>query len=662
MPIPQKFLNAIQDVKSEEHAALLKEGKRLINISRSEMSKNYTKWDQNDAVFRSRRASDKEDRSAVDKGQPQKMIVGLTQAQVMTFVAFCVMGVTQNQRFFELEPVGSEDNPLREPMELILERDTRKNHWSTFLVQFFLDIGKFAIGAAEICYKEDYRYIRLPQTETTADAFGGQSEKTTDSWVKIPTFCGNRVVNISPYRFYPDTRVPLPRYQEGEFCGSEDFWSLSSLQSDASGLFNLDVIPKMDNKQIETRKKITRGDWSGFELRENPQVSTNDPAAADVNAYVKSGSVAVTKIVLDMIPAEFTVQGKKAVLGPEKFPVRYILWYGNDATILKFEEATYLHHQFPYILGEFLPDQHQTINEGLADNCDQVTSLITWLINAHVTSVRSTIDSKFIVDPAGIDIKSLESRSPYIFLRKNASQTGIDRYIKQFQVTDVTQMFMDDAGKLKTLLEAITGFSEMMQGQSSAGRRSATQDRVVAQSGSARGKCTLMGIWDLAFEPLGKQLLINNRQEMDFDTFSRIVGKVPTDKINPDTQMAWTSEELYALFHADPLTLATDEQFFTFDGTLPSEKSYLAQSLQEILMQMLQNPQIAAVMGYGPAQFRQLFDDIYNLRGVTPGMLPPSNPLPAPPQMGTQIPGQPPTPPESNVLPMQPATPASASV
>jgi hypothetical protein len=637
---------------SSEHEALLRHTKKLVDISRGDMAKNYDAWDAHDAVFRSERRVDKEDRNAEAKGQPKKLIVPLTFSQIMTFVAFSCMSVTQNRRFFELEPTGTEDNPLEEPIELILERDLRRNQWQSFLVQFFLDIGRFSLGAAEVCYKEDYRYMRVAQSEMQSGAFGVETEKQTNDFQKIPTFIGNRVYPVSPYRFLPDTRLSLTRYQEGEFCGSEDMFSLSSLRAMGDICFNLDFIPKMSEEQYKTRRKNSRIDL-GPETRENPNLGSSD--GGGTGGYVTSGPVVVTKMVLDVMPKDFEVQGEKGakVLGDENFNVRYIVWLANDKVVIRFEEAYYLHCQFPYICAQYLPDQHKNVNEGLADICDQMTNLITWLINAHVTSQRASVESKFIVDPAGIDIKSLESRSPYIFLKRNASQTGVDRYIKQFTTQDTTQGVMQDVGVLDTLLEKVSGWSSQMQGQYSTGRRSATQDRVVAQGAGARGKTTLGSIWDSAFEPLGKQLIANNRQEMDKETFLRIMGKREWP-VNPEippqvdpmsgqpVPTRFTDDEMFDLFKADPIAIATSEDFFVFDGTLPSEKAFLAQSLQEILMSLLSNPEVAQVLGFGPEQVKELFHQIYLLRGVTPARLPTAGAAPAAPQSPEGAAAQPP--------------------
>lgn len=616
------------------HDALLKHAKGLIEQSRREMGKFYSTWDYHDQVFRSRRVMDKEDRSANAKGQPSKLIVPLSFSQIMTFVSFAVMTVTQNHRFFELEHEGNKEPMLKEPLELILERDCRRNKMTSFLVQFYLDFARFWLGCAEVCYKEEYRMMRMPKQETMPGAFGVPNTVESNDFVKVPKFIGNKIYPVSPYRFFPDTRLPLTRFQEGEFCGSEDMFAYAMLKSDTDNLFNLDFIPKMSETEYNNRRQNTRVDVMDF-MPSRTQPQGGQDSIGDPTSLVRSGSVVVTKLVCDITPKNFKINDEN-VLGDLPFPIRYIIWYANDKTIIRFEEAQYLHGQFPYICAQYLPDQHKTINEGLSSVCDQITNLITWKLNAHITSNKNSLDSKWIVDPAGVDIKSLESRSPYIFLRKNASNTGIDRYIKQFITTDVTAGTMTDVGALKELLETITGISGQMQGQYSDGRRSATQDRVVAQGASARAKTTLGTSWADAMEPLGRQLVANNRQEMDFDTFSKIVGE-QNDPAKPSV------EELFFAFKATPEDIALGEDFFVFDGTLPSEKAFLAQSLQEVLLTVMSNPAIMQVLGYGPEQIRFLFNEMYELRGVTP----PSLPDPTPPPQAGQPGGQ-----AQNVLPI----------
>lgn len=634
------FRKKLETPDSPEHVALLRHVKGLIDISRGDMCQNYSTWDEHDEVFHAYRKPDKEDRASAEKGQPKKMIVPLTFSQIMTFVAFSIMSITQNRRFFELEPTGTEDNPLEEPMELILERDLRKNQWSTFLVEFFLDIGRFGLAAAEVCYVEENRMIRVAQEEPVTGAFGVESTKKTNAFQKIPVFLGNKVYSISPYRFFPDTRIPRSRYQEGEFCGSEDEFSLAGLQSQGPDFFNLDKIKKFTLDDYTKRRDKSRVEFIGPANRENPNLGGDTDTTGKQTNMVKSGPVCVTKCVFDIKPKNFKVgDSTDSPLGDEDFPVRYLCWYANDQTIIRFEEFYCLHFKFPYIMGQYLPDKQTELFMSLSDVCDQLTNLVTWKINTHLASQKNSVESRYIVDPAGIDMASLESRSPYIKMKRAASQQDVRRYITQFKTEDVTAGVFQDVAFIENLVEKVSGWSAQMQGQYSQGRRSATQDRVVAQGAGARGKTTLSSIWDTAFEPLGKQLIANNRQEMDEDTFNRIMGTrtwpmksldpaqpttidPATGQAIPAQPMPYTTSEIFTMFKSDPIGIATSEDFFVFDGTLPSEKAFLAQSLQEIWMSLITNPVVAQIMGYGPAQMKELLNQIYLLRGVTPARLP----------------------------------------
>lgn len=657
MPDLDSFTKKLQNTSSKEHGKLLAYAKDKIELSRRAMSSHYSKWDEHDAMFRTWRHWDKEDRAAFDKGEPEKLIMPLTFSQVMTFVAFSVSTLMQNDLFYELTPTGSEANPLISPIQQILKRDLAKNAWSSFLTQFFLDIGRFSLGCAEVCYTEQSRFIRLPQTVQQPGAFGVGAEQQTNEFQEIPVFVGNKVYPLSPYRFFPDTRIPLTRFQEGEFCGSEDMFSMVTLKTTAGSTFNLDKIPKFNDDQYKDRKSKSRIDMMET-IRVNPNQGTSDPSS-DGDGFVKSGSVVITKLVCDLIPCDFKDGSDgPSLLGDDEFPIRYIIWYANDKTIIKFEEATYLHGQFPYVCAQFIADQHMSLNQGLASMCGPINKLVTWLMNAHTASQKNAFESKWVIDPAGVDMKSLESRSPYILLKKNMANMGVERYIKQMETKDVTANAMVDIASLKDLLEGATGYTGLMQGQYSGGRRDATQSRVVTQGATTRGKTTLSSIWETAFAPLGRQLIANNRQEMDLETFMRVLGPQPGDMGTMPDPLHLDTMTLFQMFQADPVTIATDEQFFVFDGSMPSEKAFLSQTLQELFLAIAANPVIMQVMGYGPAQLKFLLEEIYELRGVPAPVLPPPAPAAQP-----GMPGSAPQP--GQVVPMppqgQPALPATAS-
>ena len=70
---------------------------------------------------------------------------------------------------------------------------------------------------------------------------------------------------------------------------------------------------------------------------------------------------------------------------------------------------------------------------------------------------------------------------------------------------------------------------------------------------------------------------------------------------------------MFPMFKGTPEILVRNDDFFVFDGTLPSDKAFLAQSLQEILGMVLANPQAIQLFGVSP---KLLLEKIYELRGV----------------------------------------------
>lgn len=84
----------------------------------------------------------------------------------------------------------------------------------------------------------------MPDTATTAaQGFTVQAPTTEYQKVERVKRQNNTVRKVSPYHFYPDTRIPLERFQEGEFCSvehSETKMSLKKLEAGGAvvGLFD----------------------------------------------------------------------------------------------------------------------------------------------------------------------------------------------------------------------------------------------------------------------------------------------------------------------------------------------------------------------------------------------------------------------------------------
>lgn len=577
-----------QEKMTPEHTALLNHCLDLVDNSRSYMSKNYGDWDERMRVWEAERGADKRDVAKAKNEEPQKMVVPLTFAQIQTFVSFAIILLGQRKRFYELEETGVEDQATREVNELILERDCRFNQFDLILFQFFLDLARFGLGVGKFRWVTEKRKIWVPAQPTTELGTVIEPEPGDGEWVEVTDYVGNRVHAINVFHFYPDTRLPLTRWQEGEFVASEEEHTTTAVKKkEIEGVFaGVKYVPEATNERF--MKRSASNGSSRFEY-----MNLND-------AESLKNMMCLTEMQIKLIPSEFDIgNGKK--LGVEDFPVLYLVTIANDARIIQLEPLNYATDKFTYFVHQFTPDMHRQLNKSLAGSIDKLQEVVDWLINSRVSSVVRTLDNQLVVDQSAIDMKTVESRSRVILTKKSVGRQGVERFIKPLPVQDVTQNHFADAAEISRIMEKVSGVNENAMGSFHTGRRSATEARTVAQGAAARLIVIIRLAWVGALAPLGQCLLENLRVNLPPDQFAKIIGEVKAQ-----------DPSLWASFHRDPVSIAGNCDYFAFDGTTSGEKQYLAQSYQELLAIVLNNPQAALMLDIDVSK---MLNEIYVLRG-----------------------------------------------
>jgi hypothetical protein len=584
------------------HAKMLEHCKSLLTLSRNRMQEHYPQWDRHDDVYNGIRKADDADRKAAERGEPVKMIVPLTKAQVQTAVSFSLALYLQKSNFFELYGTGTEDFKAAKIAEALLERDLRYNVHTQKIYQYLLDVFRFGIGIIKHSWHKEMQILPQKETSPGFTVFGVTiGKKTTITNKECTKFLGNKLFNISPYRFFPDPRLPMTRFQEGEFCGSEDEISKTELlQKQHEGYY-------AGIKYVQDWSKDT---WNVRSNSRLPNSGFIDPQVSVGKSGNKSGvAITVTELQVKIIPQDFMIEEDKP-LGPENYPVKYVVVIANDNRVIKCEPLGYIHNEFTYDVAQFDPDQHHFLNGGLAESIDELQSVITWLINSHITAVRKSIQNFLVVDPEMIHMEDVHERRPVIRLRKGAAMSGIDRYIKQLEIRDVTKGNISDASMLGDLLTTVSGVNENAQGQYSKGRRSAEQTRAVNAGAATRLRVVAMLVWSMGILPLGRKMLSNLRDGLDEETFVKVLG---LQTLNPTDPNQINVNDFRQSFKVSREDIVGNYDFEELDGTLPSEKANVASMLQELLMMLIQNPEAAAIFGYDP---RKLLFEILQLRGV----------------------------------------------
>ena len=590
-PIIQAELELEQP--TEFHRALLVHVKSLVDSSRKKMSEFYDMWDHADEVYRGIRQSDKQDVHAKERDEPVKMVVPITYSQINTFVAFCISLYTQRERLFELVGRGEEDHRAAKVGEALLARDLTYNVFETILHQFLLDIARFGVGILKTCWVRHTKKGMVPMPVPGMKLFGAQITEDTTVGVEqdIVTYLGNQILSVSPYRFFPDVRLPIQRFQEGEFVASETEYTLATLRQMAH---------EGEVAGVRWVKPFSMSDYNarGYPTRMSGMLPARPEDQLSVSPS-SGGMVLLTEVQVSLVPSEFKVNGKP--MGEEDYPVKWVVWYVNDKRIVKAEPLGYDHNDYTYDVAEFSPDIHKLINDGLAGTIDQLQSVITWLINSHITSVRKVIQNYLIVDPSGVELKDLQERKPLIRLRSDRAGTGVDKWVKQLAVADVTASHIRDSNELQSVVQLVTGINDNALGQFFTGRRSATEARNVNSAAAARLKLPALLIFRNALEPLARKMLSNHQQGLDVEQYVAVLGEL-ADQSDYQQFTKVTRQDLVGNY-----------DFEVFDGTLPTERAQQAMALQEFLAQFMNNPETVMMLGYDP---KKIVEEWLELRGI----------------------------------------------
>src|SRR5690606_23333995 len=125
-------------------------------------------------------------------------------------------------------------------------------------------------------------------------------------------------------------------------------------------------------------------------------------------------------------------------------------------------------------------------------------------------------------------MQDLYDKKTVIRTKPGASQSGMQKWMEQLQVMDVTQNHVKDVDYLNGASKEATGINENLLGQFMSGRRSATEAKNVASNSAARLILTIVGIWDIGLVPQARRLLSNLRQGLDVEQLVRIYGETRT--------------------------------------------------------------------------------------------------------------------------------------
>lgn len=448
---------------------------------------------------------------------------------------------------------------------------------------WLLDLGKYGQGVIGQ-YWENKISVIAEMREVEKEFFGIKTGVFTKKKFtsEVKGYEGNKIYNVRPFDFFPDPRVPLSRFQEGEFCAAyiELGWNTVLRRRD-QGYYGKKAVARIQSKHNQGGHSTgSYGDASSGRAAGSSQLElpNSDELFGELNARKAQDLVKGYECHIELIPKVWGL-GKSDRLENWVFTVT-----SNFETLLGAQPVGAIHNKFPFHVMELEPEGYAIAGRGLPEILDPVQRTMDWLVNSHFYNVRKTLNNQFIVDPSRIVMKDVLDPLPGGTIRAKPAAYGTNMRdaIHQFNVVDVTQNHLRDIAFMNEVGQRATGVNDQILGLLNAGgssRKTATEVRGSNTFGTNRLKTTSEYASAMGWTPMSQMIVQNSQQYYDAEKKFRLVGDLAEQAGQKFVQV-------------DPDTIQGFYDFVPIDGTLPVDRFAQANLWRELFGQMRNFPQL----------------------------------------------------------------------
>lgn len=444
---------------------------------------------------------------------------------------------------------------------------------------WLLDAGKYGLGVLGTYWEEEYAIVsKVTEQQRT---YAGvplpfmRPEKIRTS-EKILQYAGNRCYNIRPQDFLPDPRVPITRFQDGEFAGrrTDVGWNFILRRKAEGYYFNIDTLKKI-------REERTSRDAG------SPQITLpdNEPFAG-TNDIKDIGSTELHEMVIELVPSDWE-------LGSSQYPEKWVFTVANEKVIIGCQPLGLYHNKYPYDILEYEMDGYALFKRSMLEIIKPLNNVISWLVNSHFYNVRKALNNQFIADPSRLVMSDIQNPDPGKIIRVKPQAYGQDvrAMLTQVPVVDITRSHLNDVRFIESIIQRVTGVVDAVMGMPmQGGRQTATESRITSGFSTNRLKTNAEYMSALGFAPHSAKLVQNTLQKYDQQKVFKIAGALPP------------GQDPYVM--VDPTAIAGQYDYIPVDGTMPVDRfaqvnlwNQLMQSMAKF-PEILQQYDIAGIFGY----------------------------------------------------------------
>ena len=562
------------------HRKILTAVSDRIKFSKEKFQGRHDKWRKSEEAaiaYLPEREIDAAKRQKRAGGMPQftTIVIPYSYGILMASHTYWTTVFMSRAPVFQFTGRHGESVQSTQAMEALMDYQLQVGGMLVPLYIWLLDVGKYGVGivgnywdvqessVSNIVEKEQLILGIIPTGKT----------KKIKQTQRVQSYAGNKLYNVRPYDFLPDPRVPIHRFQEGEFCAryAELGWNLILKREEQGYYTNTDKLVTGDQGANE---RISGSDQ--LELPGTP-IGSNlfDKKAKDITK--------VYECAIELVPKDWG-------LGKGSYPEKWMFTVTSDyKVVLGAQPLGALHDKFPFQVMEYETEGYSLVNRSIPEVLDSVQNTLDWLFNTHMYNVRKTLNNQWVVDPSRVVMKDVLDPLPggAIRLKPEAYGTDVKTALTQLQVTDVTQNHLRDMNIVKGIGQEAVGVNEQIMGAlATGGRKSATEIRTSATFGINRLKTGAEYFSAMGWSPLSQMMLQNTQQFYEDDKKFKLVGDLA---LEAGPSFLDVTPEIITGFY----------DFVPVDGTLPVDRFAQANLWRELLTGMVRFPEITAQYDLG---------------------------------------------------------------
>lgn len=558
---------------SKLHQTVMQNFHSRLRLARDEQrKKREEQWRDSEDTFTA--YMPEKDVDTVRKGKRKEGEVDYTTISIPYSYAMLLTAHTYYTSVFlsrdpilQLQGRHGEAQDAETAMESLLGYQLNTGGGMPALFIWLMDVGKYSHGVLGHYWdREEFNMTRIveqPKTFLGMPIPGTLEKKAITE--PIVGYEGNRLYNIRPADFMPDPRVPLFRFQEGEFCLVYDKvgWIKIATRSASGQYYNLKYL----------QEGSTNGEWN--DRNASTGHDSNLPGE-DLSFYQVDDKNPST---VDLYEFHWTVIPSELGVGSGDRPEKWVFTIADKKVILSAQPLGLAHNSYPFDVIPFEVEGYNVFNRSMLEVLDPLNKTMEWLFNSHFYNVRAALNNMFLADPSKVNMRDLEEPGPGKIIRLKPAAYGSDvrTLMQQFQVQDITRSNLADSDTVAQLAQRVTGVSDNVMGSvNSGGRKTATEVRSSTTFGINRLKTNCEWFSATGFAPLTNKLCMSTQQLYASEKKFRLLGD----------QALWAQKYI----NITPDMIAGMYDFVPVDGTMPVDRFAQVNLWQQLMGSMAKVP------------------------------------------------------------------------